>query len=79
MRFTLYFYDLLRLESHILWAWILYLFVFHTREMYVCLDAFSPLQGNVKVQGMGIYFLVMPLAQTWHAKHQYKELTYEIL
>jgi len=70
-------------------------------------------QGNVKVQGMGIFFLVMPLAQTpgpdlacqdavmeseafvssedswistsrraragWHAKHQYKELTYEIL
>jgi hypothetical protein len=36
---------------------------------------------------MGIFFLVMPLAQTrlpdggqaWHAKHQYKELTYEIL
>jgi len=36
-------------------------------------------QGNVKVQGMGVFFLVMPLAQTWHAKHQYKELTYEIL
>ncbi|UCG66099.1 MAG: hypothetical protein JSW12_03395, partial [Deltaproteobacteria bacterium] len=36
---------------------------------------------------MGIFFLVMPLAptrlpdggQAWHAKHQYKELTYEIL
>ncbi len=36
------------------------------------------IQGKVKVQGMGVFFLVMPLAQTWHAKHQYKELTYEI-
>ncbi|MBW2340055.1 MAG: hypothetical protein JRF50_06855 [Deltaproteobacteria bacterium] len=25
-------------------------------------------QGNVKVQGMGVFFLVMPLAQTWHAR-----------
>ncbi len=39
----------------------------------------SFLQANVIVQGMGIFFLVMPLAQTWHAKHQHKELTYEIL
>ncbi|MBW1717107.1 MAG: hypothetical protein JRJ77_15020 [Deltaproteobacteria bacterium] len=23
-------------------------------------------QRNVKVQGMGIFFLVMPLAQTWY-------------
>ncbi len=37
------------------------------------------LRVTSKVQGMGIFFLVMPLAQTWHAKHQYKELTYEIL
>ena len=28
-------------------------------------------QGDVKVQGMGIFFLVMPLAQTWLVGHEY--------
>ena len=74
------------------------------KEPSLCLS----IQGNVKVQGMGIFFLVMPPGpdlvykesvygvqprnnvslishsnnvapgQAWHAKHEYKELTYEI-
>ena len=27
-------------------------------------------QGNVKVQGMCIFFLIMPLAQTWLIRHE---------
>ena len=29
-----------------------------------------PWQGNVKVQGMCIFFLIMPLAQTWLMRHE---------
>ena len=28
------------------------------------------LQDNVKVQGMCIFFLIMPLAQTWLIRHE---------
>ena len=28
------------------------------------------LEGNVKVQGMCIFFLIMPLAQTWLMRHE---------
>jgi len=59
----------------------------YNSTLLFCQDSNENLQGNIKVQGMGVFFLVMPLAQTrlpdggqaWHAKHQYKELTYEIL
>jgi hypothetical protein len=36
-----------------------------------CQDSNENLHSNVKVQGMGVFFLVMPLAQTWLVGHEY--------
>ena len=35
-------------------------------------------QDNVKDQGMGVFFLVMPLAQTWLVGHEYMCFVCEI-
>jgi hypothetical protein len=35
-------------------------------------------QRNVKVQGMGVFFLVMPLAQTWLVRYEYMCFVCEI-
>ena len=36
------------------------------------------MQGKIKFQGMGIFFLVMPLAQTWLVGHEYMCYVYKI-